>query len=209
MSASWRRRSRFQSKKFRPYALAIGQMNLAWNDLHEEIGLLFQKMMLDSPTHVSAPGRLRMAWGIISSDRQKRLLVEKLADWMSQERREQLPALAEDLKFLTKRAQSLEDKRNDVIHAPIDVQRNALVSMGLSGGRYGEIYAAALNTRGRSLAGPTRRTDHQLLAVIRLYRDYATALAEYAKAIRYAWIAREAGRRRAWPRRPPVPQLRD
>jgi hypothetical protein len=32
---------RFTAKKFRPYALAIGEATLSWNDLHVELGMLY------------------------------------------------------------------------------------------------------------------------------------------------------------------------
>jgi len=32
---------RYTAKKFRPYALAIGEATLSWNDLHVELGMLF------------------------------------------------------------------------------------------------------------------------------------------------------------------------
>lgn len=208
MAKSWRRRSPFQGKKFRPFALAIGQMNMAWNDLHEDLGLLFQRIFLQTPMQIGMPGRVRTAWGLISSDRQKRILLEGLADHLGEARHRKFPTLADDLKFLAKCGTRLEDKRNDVIHAPILALRNALAA-GLLGQEYGEVVANTLNHRGRKLAGPASRSGRELLATIRLYRDYATALSVYAEAIRFAWIAREAGRRRAWPKRPPLPRLKD
>jgi len=32
---------RFTERDFEPYALAIGQFCLAWNDLHERLGIIF------------------------------------------------------------------------------------------------------------------------------------------------------------------------
>ena len=32
---------RYTARKFRPHALAIGEAMLSWNDLHEEVGMLF------------------------------------------------------------------------------------------------------------------------------------------------------------------------
>jgi len=179
-------------------------MNMVWNDLHEELGLLFQRVMLDKPINVGAPGRLRVIWGLISSDRQKRLLLEGVSEWLGQQRHLKFPTLADDLKFLVRKGHTLEDRRNDVIHAPLDEHRNAL-----SLGTMGEVYANNLNTRGRKLTGATRKSNQQLLSVIRLYRDYAIVLARYAEAIRLAWIAGESGRRRAWPKRPLLPPLKD
>jgi hypothetical protein len=210
MAKGWRRRSRFQSKKFQPYAVAIGQMNMAWNDFHEVLGSLFMEIMAERASNpdlkqvVRGLFRSRIIWGQISSDRQKRLLVLELAKWLGRERQEAFPTLMDDLKFLTKRADSLEEKRNNVIHSPVDEVRNALSDVP-----YGAIVAASLNARGRKLEGPSKRRDRELLSTIRLYRDYATVLASYARDLINAWQAAERGRRRAWPRRPPLPRLRD
>src|SRR5579862_6821487 len=37
----WARRHSFTEKEFAPYATAIGQLLLAWNDLHERLSSLF------------------------------------------------------------------------------------------------------------------------------------------------------------------------
>lgn len=216
MPKTWRRRSRFQSAKFRPYALAIGQMNLAWNEFHQALGTLFMLIVAEiSPTDdemAKTRGRLllrlQIMWGHMSNDRQKRLLIEELAEWLGRERHAAYPTLCDDLQFLARRGHSLEDKRNNVIHAPFDEMINALAG-GLARIPYGEIVAAALNARGRKLEGPAKRAGPQLLAAIRHYRDYAVALTHYAREIRDAFNARERGRRRAWPRRPLLPRLKD
>ena len=36
-----RRTETFAGRNYEPYALAIGQLTLAWNDLHEDLALLF------------------------------------------------------------------------------------------------------------------------------------------------------------------------
>jgi hypothetical protein len=36
---------RFESRQFKPYATAIGQFVLAWNDLHETLALLYWTLL--------------------------------------------------------------------------------------------------------------------------------------------------------------------
>jgi hypothetical protein len=153
--------------------------------------------------------RSRVLWGHISGDRQKRVLIEELADLLGKERKAALPLLKDDLQFLARWGHKLEDKRNNVIHAPVDLIRNALAASMPDPIPYGAIVAASLNARGKKLEGPSRRRGRELLAAVRLYRDYATVLASYARALRNAWQAIERGRRRAWPKRPNLPRLRD
>jgi hypothetical protein len=215
MAKSWRRRSRFQNKKFRPYAVAIGQMNMAWNEFHEVLGSLFMNIMAeghgqtDHKLLLRTLLRSRILWGHLTGDRQKRLLVEALAEWLGKERNEAFPTLGSDLLFLVKWGHKLEDKRNNVIHAPVDLIRNALAQGLPDAAPYGSIVAAPLNVRGRKLEGPSKRRDRELIVAARLYCDYATALTSYAQAVRAAWVAGETGRRRAWPQRPTLPRLRD
>jgi hypothetical protein len=153
--------------------------------------------------------RSRVLWGHISGDRQKRVLIEELADLLGKERKAALPMLKDDLQFLARWGHKLEDKHNNVIHAPVDLIRNALAAGMPDSIPYGAIVAALLNARGKKLEGPSRRRGRELLAAVRLYRDYATVLASYARALRNAWQAIERGRRRAWPKRPILPRLRD
>jgi hypothetical protein len=153
--------------------------------------------------------RSRIIWGEITNDRQKRLLIEALAPWLGKERDEMFPTLRSDLEFLCRGGDKLEDKRNNVIHAPVDLMRNALAAGLPDAAPYGSIVTASLNARGRKLEGPSKRRDHELIIAARLYRDYATTLASYARAIRDAWVGRERRRRRAWPQRPTLPRLRD
>ena len=207
-ATSWKRRTEFQSKRFRPYALSVGQMNLTWNDFHEALGTLFLKLMVDHPRKLRDLRRCRVLWGAISSDREKRKLVEVLADNFDATRYPTVPTLTEDLKFLVRRGHSLEDRRNDVIHAPVFLVNNALVA-GAMGVQCMDIVPSRFSARGQRLKGPAHRAGRELLAAIRLYRDYAAALSKYASDINDAWLARDTKRRRAWPRRPPLPPLKD
>jgi hypothetical protein len=207
MAKNWRRRSKFQNGKFRSYALVIGQMNLAFNDFHEALGDLFMEVMVEANSienitlQLRALVRSQIIWGHVTNDRQKRLLLEEMAKWLGKERKQKFPSLEEDLQFLARRGHKLEDKRNNVIHAPV-YERDY-------GALQGKIVTATLNYRAKNLARAARRNGGELLHAVRLYRDHATVLAAYARAIRDAWQAKEKGRRKAWPKRPTLPPLKD
>src|SRR6185312_15033919 len=103
------------AEKFAPYALAIGQMALAWNELHEALGVLFAKSLV-----VGQERNLQVAaiWGAVTSDRQKRLLLGASINHIGEEEHRKFPRLASDVLYLLERANSLEDRRNNVIHSP-------------------------------------------------------------------------------------------
>jgi hypothetical protein len=183
-------------------------MTLTWNDFHEALCTLFMKMMVDHPRKVRDLLRARILWGAISSDRQKRKLIEELVDYFGAEKYTAAPSLTEDLLFLARRGHDLEDKRNDVIHAPVSSIDHPLLAKAL-GAQPEEIIAGSFNVRGRKLKGPANRRGRELLAAIKLYRDYATALSKYASDINDAWLDRDTKRRRAWPKRPTLPRLKD
>jgi hypothetical protein len=122
---------RFTERDFEPYALAIGQFCLAWNDLHERLGILF--LLLCSAKRLK-PGRgnksrmnatvdeynsLSVHAGVWSSahyDRPKRDMLRAVVErvWVTQK----FPELTEGIQELLKHATSLEDTRNIIVHTP-------------------------------------------------------------------------------------------
>jgi hypothetical protein len=64
------RRETFAGRRYKPYALAIGQLTLAWNGLHEDLALLFIELL--------AKGRAYPAtdlWNSAAFDRPKRAML--------------------------------------------------------------------------------------------------------------------------------------
>lgn len=109
------RRQRFTEKIYEPYALAIGQVALAWNDLHEELAFLFVHLSGGGPTMVQSLA----AWNSLKADRQKREMLVKVLASRGERDAKQLPGLAADAKWLLDRANSLEEARNNAIHSPL------------------------------------------------------------------------------------------
>ena len=119
----------FLEPHFNPYALAIGQANLAWNSLHEALGLVF--WALTGEEHGALSLRI---WNELNNDRAKRdllLAASRVAfevyddnDW--KKRKPDLEKPRNDaidryltLKFLFDKTKSIEEDRNNAIHAPL------------------------------------------------------------------------------------------
>jgi hypothetical protein len=204
MVKSWRRRSRYTQAKFRPYAKAIGELALAWNDFHEALGALFIQASWHPPGGSAAWFQASAVWGVITSDRQKRTILEAAISGIGKERHLESPKIAEDVIWLVKRGHDLEDKRNNVIHAPLIELTNALAA-ALSGEKHGSITPsmALQNTRAIKLR-KSLGTAPNLLREIRFCRDYATALATFARDLSKAWA-----KQRPWPKTPRLPPLKD
>lgn len=188
---------RFTEENFAPYALAMGQANLAWNDLHEHMGRLFAVVLT---TVGNSRSQGLAVWAALSSDRAKRqclLAAAKdlptLPPW---------PRLQMDVEFLCHKGTSLEDARNNIIHGPLILQipleafsdrpsrkvarsRSAVVPHTLGGNqRAGKL--AKKNLTGKELLAEYRRVR---VASIKL-RDFAAAMDD------------ALNERRSWPKRP-------
>ena len=103
---------RYTDEEFRPYALALGQFNLAWNALYEALGHLYYIVMGGK-----AANQHEAVWNVIDSDRVKRKIlrsatVNSVMGAMPVE-------LQGDVNWLCGRADALEDFRNDAIHSPL------------------------------------------------------------------------------------------
>jgi hypothetical protein len=188
--------------KFEPYARAIGQMALAWNELHEALGALFTQALA---VGIERSFQCAAIWGAVTSDRQKRQILEAAINHVGEEVHRRFPLLASDVLWLTGRANSLEDKRNNVVHAPLAEVTSPLVA-GLAGLQMGDVYpGGVLNECALKLSKSTHHIGKDLLEQLHLYRDYAEALASFSDEIFTAWRKPTS----AWPEKPSLPQLKD
>jgi hypothetical protein len=121
---------RFTERDFEPYALAIGQFCLAWNDLHERLGMLFS--LLCAGKH-SQPRRWTKAtvgkysryinsfsvhaaiWHSGHYDRPKRDMLRALIGGLQET---SFPKLAEGILELLNHTDTLENTRNRIVHTP-------------------------------------------------------------------------------------------
>jgi hypothetical protein len=151
---------RFTAKKFRPYALAIGEATLSWNDLHVELGMLF--------VTVSGGGYVNEffeRWNSIRSDAQKcKLLLETAEASLNLTSERDQKAFAE-VTWLLDSVNVLADDRNTVTHAPLTSTPTA--SIVFANAWPGDRFAQKLE-------------GYDVLAEYRRLRDTAILLRDYA-----------------------------
>jgi hypothetical protein len=101
-------------KTLQPYFMALGKVAHAWNHLHEELGKLFCAVTeLDYSIGMAI-------WHSLKSDKGQRDILDgatraaaRSNDWVQMH-----PSAESGVLYITKKVQSLSDKRNDAIHAP-------------------------------------------------------------------------------------------
>jgi hypothetical protein len=112
---------------------------------------------------------------------------------------------AEDVRWAIGQADALEDRRNDIVHAPLHlvtpmkVFREGITKTEVIRGAHVEPHNWFLNYRARKLTGK------ELLSEFRWVRDTALTLRGYLDEID-ANLRFEHG---AWPRRPKMPTRRE
>jgi len=82
-------------KHFTPIAVELGRLVFAWNELHEELGLMFEAVL--QPKN---PGAALAAWRTTESDRAQRKMLEyavKATQWFQTKER---PSTPEDILWL-------------------------------------------------------------------------------------------------------------
>jgi hypothetical protein len=189
---------RYTSPEFKPYALAVGQLNLAWNDLQESLaGLFWTTMLYAQPPRAGDVENYAplWVWHAIKSDRSQREMLKAAiehspTDWGR-------PSFKKDGKWLADRAEELENDRNDAIHAPLFSVNRSLY--GLAAASVEKVAPAywLFNPRARSLASKANLLDE-----FRYCRDYAITLSDYARSIDKALGNPES----PWPKKPQLPK---
>jgi hypothetical protein len=195
------RRASFTERAFRPYAIGIGQTVLAWNDLQETLGRLFSRIM-DSDWYVIRRGdevfvtsKALEAWQSLKMDRPKRDLLTAALGMSHPQEKKKFPKMLADLTWTINQTNSLEDTRNDAIHAPL-----RLFHSEKEGARIPAIEAAKLfgNRRAKKLS------KKDILAEFRWCRDVALTLRNFADELDRSL----ADPQRPWPQRPKMPTRR-
>lgn len=157
---------------FNPYALAIGQLTLAWNDLHVSLAMLFCTVMGGGFSNPALA-----IWHSLKSDRAQRdmLLAAMSAALLNGEDQ----ALSEDIKYICKRADVLEEERNNALHSPlwgIPAQPSHPTKFG----------AAVVPVVGLGHIRANKLLGKDLLFEFRWCRDSAIALRDYATRLDFA-----------------------
>lgn len=188
-----RKADRFTEKKYLPYVTAIGQLALAWNDLHERLALAFMQ---------SLDGRADQAmniWFSAKFDRPRRDMLKAALECVGDFPAPKFPNFRTDLLWVLKEANSLEDARNDAVHSPLwPGTSNSLfvASSGYQGVGPLAPYTLLGNPRAKKLLA---RQD--LLAEFRWCRDTALTLRDFVSEILKAVMIEDW----PWPKRPKLP----
>jgi hypothetical protein len=108
----WQPSVPYTHKAFRPYVAALGQLTLAWNDLHLALAMLFCTVMGGG---FSNP--FLAIWHTLKSDRAQRdiLLAAVTATLQNGDSQN----LAEEITWICQRADVLEENRNNALHSPL------------------------------------------------------------------------------------------
>ena len=111
----------FKDETYSEYALAIGRLILVWNDLHMVLSDTFHAV-----TKIPNGMATDAIWNSITSDRAQREMIKNLVSLsaISYDLRGDLKA---QLVWTLNKIVSLEQVRNDVIHAPIMVDQNGAI----------------------------------------------------------------------------------
>ena len=197
----------FSRKAFTPYALAIGQSTLAWNFLHERLSDLFNDILyalgLDTPENTYGLA----VWNSSTVDRAKRKMLQALTDSLYEGcfvRKRSLcfpkgrvAELQAAIGFILKEANSLEDARNNAIHAPLMSNEDDECESEPT-----VIKVTPFDSFGNYRA--QRMVGKDLLAEYRYLRDSARTLANYTAAVMESFLQFK-GEPVAWPSIPRMP----
>jgi hypothetical protein len=172
---------RYTARKFRPYALAIGEATLSWNDLHEELAMLF--------VTVSGGGYANYfleIWHSIRNDGAKRNILMAAAKTSLNPALERDQRALAEVKWILDRVEKLASDRNTATHAP-------LTSTPTTSNVFPHAWPG--NPLARKLEG------YDVLAEYRRLRDTAILLRDYSGRLGHA-LTRE---RPSWPDKPKLP----
>lgn len=188
---------RYTSPEFKPYATAIGQIALAWNDLHETLCALFVAL-----TGAVYDEMLQAAWQSLPSDRAKRGLLRATVQQMDYDMCQRNPLAQNEMKWFFGQLDRLEEDRNNAIHAPLSNFSHPTW----------KLLAEALNMPPLRQPGvqpddvrwnkrAEKLKNKNLLVEFRCVRDEIIAFNEYADEIESAWNWTDDGKDK-WPQRP-------
>jgi hypothetical protein len=185
--------SRFTEKMFRPYVIAIGELALAWNDLHEKLASLFWTILgggwKERPIGI---------WNSSNFDRPRREMLKAAVVASTNSERMTFPNMVADICWVLAESEKLEQARNNAIHSPLLMARQSSIFLEevIRGAGYDVIPNDLLkNPRALKLA------KKDLLTEFRWCRDASLVLRDFSIAVDRALC--ETGV--PWPKRPSLP----
>jgi hypothetical protein len=193
----WRpKHHRFTEKDFRPYVIALGQLTLAWNDLHERLATLFWILMgggwKNKPIGI---------WNTVEYDRPKRKLLLAALKGCTPSETQVHPSMVDEIEWIIIKANELEDVRNDAIHSPLTLVPKYFVKQF---GTTSVVPDDALDNRRAVKLSKKARND--FLEEFKWCYRCTIVLRDYASQIEYAYGGSvRFGAAFPWPRRPAWP----
>lgn len=184
---------RYTGADFDPYVAALGQLALAWNDLHEALAGLFWTVMNAPPRAGDMVNYTPIhVWHSLRSDLAQREILKAVVEhsntnWSG----ERYKWFAEDILWLLKKIMELSIARNDAIHSPLFLNP----SHKMEDERLTP-FEWTFNPRAISLA---KRKN--LLGEFHHCRDTAIVLHDYCRVLGSALVNPQ----RTWPGRPGLP----
>jgi hypothetical protein len=181
--------SRYTEAVFVPYVTLIGQIALAWSDLHEYLAFSFWSLMGGGNS-----GKPIGIWNSANFDRARREMLRKAAEAASPDELVAHPKIKDDIIWMLNQLDELEQRRNDVVHSPLAQVRNMLaVLMGVVDPVVADVLLN--NQRARNLA------KRQLIPDFTWCRDTILIWRDFAASIDRALDGTGA----SWPDRPSLP----
>lgn len=178
----------FRSDTFKPVAQAIGEMTLAWNDLHQILGVLFWTVNRIPNAMASFA-----VWHSSRVDRAQREMLQAVLDAPAPPGRELNEALKDEIRWILSEVKKLEDLRNDAVHSPILVNDAQPGGVGVAAQLFG-------HQRAKKLA------NKDLVREFRWFYDAVVVLRDHAATISVGW---DGTTHAALPERPPLPNRGD
>ncbi len=186
----------FKEPAFDQYALAIGRLSLAWNDLNERLASLFGALMGGELAK-----RPIAVWNSANFDRARREMIKAAAFAASPNELSEFPNMVDEIKWLCDRVNDFENLRNDAIHSPLLLH---ITSKGLSSDGIAFFAEKVMDERVapndlRDNTRASRLIGKDLLLEFAWCYESVIVLRDYAVSI-------NNGLKRApWPNRPPLP----
>lgn len=193
---------RFTERDYQAYAMAIGQLALAWNDLHEKLGLIFVTMFdeIIYPDPDDYDEDLKSVWASVWSsstiDRLKREMLKSAISEIEDLELLNFPKLKDDVVWVLNQADRLEDARNNAVHSPLLL----LAARGsIFEGMFPNVIPNPMLSNKRAVR--LIRSQRELLDEFRWCRDATLELRDFALRIKLALTVENY----VWPDRPRLP----
>jgi hypothetical protein len=195
----WARRHRFTEREYDPYMKLIGQVLLAWNDLHERLATLF--VMAMGGGYVNRPLAI---WHSVRNDVGKRHLLRTAIENLTPKEKAERPKLVDEITWILEKADKLEGLRDDSAHTPLSrLSSVRLVAIPIDwdiGYPLRDVMPDTGFQNPRAMRLDEKSKD--LLVEFRYARERIVVLRDYVIAIDSAW----GNAHLPWPDRPALPE---